>query len=158
MWMAHCTILIEISHCDTLCSNFLQCSCLSPKRSHRRSWVRIPSNPKKVKHFFLFNLLIFFVYIYHVHNSYRVFHQKLWDSVHFQCFQTVVPCPKSKYPRPPKSQKLHALPSLHISTKIEAKQRQVQADFYAFYLHFKIGSKKTHSKRNFCLFFSSQIF
>ena len=30
------------------------------------------------------------MYIYHVHNAYRVFHKKLWDSVQFIRFQTIV--------------------------------------------------------------------
>ena len=57
---------------------------------HVRSWVRIPLDPQKIEHFFSSTFFSFLVYIYHVHNKYRVFNKKTWKRDHFLRFLTVV--------------------------------------------------------------------
>ena len=94
LWMSGTlfTILIKISHCAyfTVLKILVVLVAIWPTLPVTwRSWVRILLDPQKIEHFFSSTFFSFLVYIYHVHNKYRVFNKKMWKRDHFLHFLTV---------------------------------------------------------------------
>ena len=87
------TILIEISHYAyfIVLKNCRVLVVIWPTwpvtwdRGYESHWIH-----KKIEHFFSSTFFSFLVYIYHVHNKYRVFNKKMWKRDHFLHFLTVV--------------------------------------------------------------------
>ena len=95
LWMSGTffTILIEISHYAyfIVLKNCRVLVVIWPTwpvtwdRGYESHWIH-----KKIEHFFSSTFFSFLVYIYHVHNKYRVFNKKMWKRDHFLHFLTVV--------------------------------------------------------------------
>ena len=97
LWMSGTlfTILIEISHYAyfIVLKNCRVLVVIWPTwpvtwdRGYESHWIH-----KKIEHFFSSIFFSFLVYIYYVHNKYRVFNKKTWKRDHFLRFLTVVFC------------------------------------------------------------------